>query len=206
MADGVGQLMHELELSPALAVGHSAGAAILIRASLDGRITPRAIVRINGALLPFGSWIGQLFSPLAKLLVTAPFVSRFMSWRATSRAAVERLIRGTGSELEPVDIDLYARLFQNPGHVAAALGMMANWDLAALARDLHRLKTPLVLIAGGADKAISPDDAFRVRDIVRNGTVEYLRGLGHLAHEERPDDVAGIVLRTAQNHSVPAHA
>ena len=41
---------------------------------------------------------------------------------------------------------LYGQLVRNPGHAAGALGMMANWDLAALWRDLPALKTPLVLV------------------------------------------------------------
>ena len=44
---------------------------------------------------------------------------------------------------------LYARLFARRGHVEAALGMMANWDLPGLEADLPRLATPLTLVAPG---------------------------------------------------------
>jgi magnesium chelatase accessory protein len=206
MAGAVAALMESLGLNPALAVGHSAGAAILIRATIDRRLAPYAIVSINGALLPFGSWVGQLFSPLAKLLVTAPGVARLMARRASSRSAVERVLRGTGSEIAPGQIDLYARLFRSPIHVSAALGMMANWDLYALARDLPRLETPLVLVAGGADMAIQPADAAKVRRMVKKATVISLPGLGHLAHEEMPEQMAAIILKAAQTNAVPAHA
>ena len=46
------------------------------------------------------------------------------------------MIEGTGSVLDAEGLELYARLFRTRRHVAAAVGMMANWDLLALKRDL----------------------------------------------------------------------
>ena len=134
-----------------------------------------------------------IFSPLAKLLVLNPFVPRVFSWHASDRAAVERLIRNTGSVIDDAGIRLYSRLVSNPGHVAAALAMMANWNLDPLFRDLPRLKTPLLLVACGEDRAISGRPGFRVRERLPTAKMEYLRGLGHLAHEERPNEIARLI-------------
>ena len=206
MAGALASLMVALRLKPDFAVGHSAGAAILVRACLDGGISPDALISINGALLPLRSWGTQLFSPLAKLLAAAPFVPDILAWRAGSRSAVERLIHGTGSDIPSEGMDLYARLFQSSKHVEAALGMMASWDLDSLVRDLPRLELPLALLAGGEDRAISAEDAFRVRELVPNAEVTYLRGLGHLAHEERPQEIARIILDIAKAHARPVPA
>jgi magnesium chelatase accessory protein len=197
MSEAVSELMKVLALEPALAVGHSAGAAVAIRATIDRRIAPRTIVSINGALLPFGSQLGQFFSPLAKLLVSAPMVPQLMAWRAQSRRAVEKVLLGTGSQVAPEDIDLYARLFRSPCHVAGALGMMANWDLQSFARDLPQLKATLVLVTASNDRAIAPEVARRVARLVPNATMENLEGSGHLAHEERPDEIAEIIFKAA---------
>ncbi len=197
MAREVGELLRALALEPAVVVGHSAGAAIMIRMTLDGTITPRALVSINGALLPFRGMATQFFSPLAKFLVLNPLVPRLFAWRASDRAAVERLIRNTGSTIDPTGIDFYHRLVSSPRHVAAALAMMANWDLAPLVRDLPKLKSPLLLMAGGEDRAISSDEAFRVRERLPSAKIEYLRGLGHLAHEERPQQIAQLIIKWA---------
>lgn len=204
MANGIGDLMSEMDLRPAIAVGHSAGAAILIRAALDRLIAPSAIVSLNGALLPFGSVVGMFFSPVAKLLVSAPPVPHLLSWRAHKIDRVERILRGTGSKIDAIGLELYARLFRNPGHVAAALGMMANWDLRSLSYDLPRLRVPLFLIAGGEDTAISPQQTFRVRDMLPSATATYLRGLGHLAHEEDPETVSDYIERVAARFTEPA--
>lgn len=202
MAAEIGALMRVLGVSPALAVGHSAGAAILIRAALDGEIDPAAVVSINGALLPFGSPIGQFFSPIAKVMAVAPFVHQFMAWRAGSLTAVEELLRGTGSRPTSEDVALYAVLFRNAAHVQATLGMMAHWDLHALSRDLHRLKPLLVLLVGLEDRAIPPRDAEKVAARVRCARIVRLAGAGHLAHEEQPDEVAATIVATAKELSV----
>ena len=110
MAREVGELLRALALDPAIVVGHSAGAAVMIRMTLDGTIAPGALVSINGALLPFRGVATQFFSPLAKLLVLNPLVPRLFAWRASDRAAVERLIRNTGSTINSTGIDLYHRL------------------------------------------------------------------------------------------------
>ena len=73
--------------------------------------------------------------------------------------------------------------------------MMANWDLPSFARDIDRLAVPLLLVAGGDDRTIPSEDAFRVRDRLPAARIAYLRGLGHLAHEERPEEVAEHVVR-----------
>ncbi len=193
MARSVAELLGELSLSPVLAVGHSAGAAVAIRMCLDGTIAPRAVVGINAALLPFRGFAGQVFSPLAKLLVLNPFVPRLFAWSASDQRSVARLLRSTGTEPDSRFLDFYARLFRNSGHVAGALAMMARWDLATFERDMAKLATPLLLVAGSADAAVPADDAFRAAEAARNSRVTVIRGAGHLLHEERPDETARII-------------
>ncbi|CAA2141275.1 alpha/beta fold hydrolase BchO [Hyphomicrobium sp. ghe19] len=198
MAREVSDLMRTLALQPDIIVGHSAGAAVGIRATIDHLLTPRAIISINGALLPFGSLVGQLFSPIARLLASAPMVPQIMAWRGQSRAAVERVLSGTGSKIAPRDLDYYARLFKSPSHVAGALGMMANWDLKQFADDLPKLDAKLVLIAATDDKTISPADAAKVALLVPHACVVSLGSAGHLAHEERPEEIAEITLAVSR--------
>ncbi|TQF76215.1 alpha/beta fold hydrolase, partial [Elioraea sp. Yellowstone] len=175
--------------APRLAVGHSAGAAVLARMTIDGAIAPEVLVALNGALVPIRNGPGELpwFSGLARLMATLPVVPWVLSWQAADRATVERLLRGTGSTIPPENVTFYTRLLRRPGHVAAALGMMAAWDLAALARDLPRLAVPLVLVVGTNDRTVPPEEAERVRALVPAARIVALPGLGHLAHEERPD-------------------
>jgi magnesium chelatase accessory protein len=198
MARAIGTLLETLRLHPALVIGHSAGAAIAARMCLDGLIDPKLVVSLNGALLPLGGLPGVLFPPAARLLAAAPVVPRLFAWAASDRAAVQRLIDGTGSTLDPAGVEYYARLVRNPGHAAAALGMMAHWDLRALQRDLPRLAVPLGLVAGGNDRAVPIERARQVVAMVPGAWLSVMPGLGHLAHEEQPAAVAETIVQAAR--------
>lgn len=206
IATAINALLEALALTPAVAIGHSAGAAILIRMAIANRLTSQPIVSLNGALLPFGGFARDLFPALARLLFLNPFVPSFFAWRASDVSVVRRLIADTGSTLDDEGLEYYARLFRSSGHVASALGMMANWDLNALERDLPKLGAPLLLLAGSGDRAIPPDVAFKVRNMIAGPAVEVMRGLGHLAHEERPHEVAQTILTALDNLSHSAEA
>jgi len=194
MAGLVGSLVETLDVQPDLVLGHSAGAAILIRARLEGRITPRGLISLNGALLPWRGLPGHFFSPAAKLFATNSLVSRVFAWRARDRRVIQRLIDSTGSILDPTGVELYQRLIQHPSHVRASLAMMANWDLNLIEQGLPRLDIPLFLIVGDRDMTVSPREAHRVRaKLCPDAKLFELPGLGHLAHEEKPDAIAEIV-------------
>ena len=208
MARAIHALLKTVGVSPALVIGHSAGAAIGVRMCLDGLISPQLVVGLNGAFLPLGGLAGQLFSPVAKLMAAAPFVPKLFSWRANDPVVLRKLIDGTGSTLDATGLALYRKLVSNPGHAAGALGMMASWDLPQLARDMPQLTTPLCLVVGSNDCTIAPRQATHVLAMLPPATrlamsaPVTLDGLGHLAHEERPDLVAAAVL--AQYRSVMA--
>jgi magnesium chelatase accessory protein len=195
MARATKTLLTALGKTPALVIGHSAGAAIAARMSLDNLIAPKAIVGLNGALLPLSGYAGQFFAPLARMLTRIPVVPKFFARRAFDRSLIETMIGNTGSTLDAAGIDYYHQLAQRPGHVAAALAMMAEWDLPKLQRDLKRLKTPLVLIVGTGDRTIPPSDARRVQAILPQTIIAKLNGLGHLAHEEAPELTVRTILR-----------
>jgi magnesium chelatase accessory protein len=197
MAAAIRELLTTLAIEPEIVVGHSAGAAILVRLCLDG-LNPRLLVALNGALTPFPGLASVLFPGLARMLFLNPITPRIFAWTA-DRPAVERLIRGTGSRLDARSLDLYRRLFRRPGHVAGALGMMANWDLASLDRAITGLSVPTLLVVGSDDKAIAPETAFALKDRLPTARVCLLRNLGHLAHEEAPDRVAEVILNAVED-------
>jgi magnesium chelatase accessory protein len=193
MAAALTALMRTLEVSPSVAVGHSAGAAIVARMALDGGIDPARVVALNGAMLPIPGMHGEFFGGVAKMMVMVPAVPWFFSWRARDRSAVERLIASTGSRLDEQGIDLYAKLMRDQGHVGNVLAMMANWDLEALARDLPRLGDKLVLIAADGDRAVPMKVARKIAALVPGARLIAQPGLGHLSHEEAPEATARLI-------------
>lgn len=211
MAAATADLLRTLGVRPRAVLGHSAGAAVMLRMALDGQLDgplkgpPEGrldgppgsctLIGLNAALQPFDGWAGFLFPPLARLLSMNPLVPRLAAWRARDERVVRRLIEATGSTLGPEAIARYAQLMRNPRHVAGALAMTAHWDLHSLQRDLRRrLAQPLHLLAGQSDGTVPPRQAERLAAALPQVMLQVLPGLGHLAHEEAPQAVAAGVL------------
>ena len=193
MALATAKLMETLGAEPDLIVGHSAGAAIGARMCLDGAVRPKGLVSLAGALLPLRGAPGKLFSPTAKLLAMNPLVPRIFAWRARKAEVISELLGRTGSTIDAEGLRCYSVLARSAGHAGAALGMMANWDLRGLARELPKLSPALLLFSAARDGMIPVADAERAHQLVPGSTLVRLDGLGHLAHEEDPAAVAATI-------------
>ncbi|MGF1503258.1 MAG: alpha/beta fold hydrolase BchO [Paracoccaceae bacterium] len=194
VAERLGALLSVLGARPALVVGHSAGAAVLARMALDGRIAPEAFVAVNGALTPFRGVAALALPGMARLLSFNPLAPAAIATAAIDPNAVPLLLRSTGSRIDREGEALYGRLFRNMGHVAGVVAMMAAWDLSALARDLPRLRPAPLLLAGSLDRAVPPAEAEEVAARIPGARALILPGLGHLAHEEDAARVLEAIL------------
>ena len=205
MAAGVGALLRKLGLRPEIVVGHSAGAAILARMCLDHLIEPRLLISLSGALLPLRGFAGKWFSPAAKLMARNSFLPRFVANGAKKDPqGVQRLADGTGSSLTPEGVAFYRLLISSPGHLAAALNMMANWDLEPLRDELTHLEPELLLISFANDKTVPPAEAERVKALMPSARIRVVGGYGHLAHEEDPERIAELIFDAVARLPEPA--
>lgn len=177
----------------ALVAGHSAGAAILARALLDGVLDASAFVALNGALMPWRGPASVLFAPLARALAATPWVSDVFAWRASDRRVVEKLVANTGSRIDGAGLDAYARLVRTPAHVSGALRMMANWDVAPLERELPALRARTLFLAGADDRTVPASESRQAHARLPGSVLCVLPRRGHLAHEEAPDEVARTI-------------
>jgi magnesium chelatase accessory protein len=193
MADALGALCKALDIVPSVSAGHSAGAVILLAMHLRKHLPAAPIVSFNGALLPLGGMTGAIFSPLAKLLALNPVVPSLMSRHLRHDDVLKRMLDQTGSRINDEGRALYRLLAGNPGHIAGAVEMMANWDLPGFQRLLPRIDVPVVLVAGGRDRTIPPVDAERAQKLIPVSSLVRLPNLGHLAHEEDPEAAVRII-------------
>ena len=192
MAIGLGAVMAALKISPQTVVGHSAGAAILAVACARKLLPAENYISFNGAFYPFGGIVGSLFSPIAKLMAFNSFLPRMLANFAT-REKVEKLLRDTGSNISPEGVELYFNLLKQPNHVAAALSMMASWDLRGMEDNFVRLSQKCTFVAGDKDKAVPPETADRAAARCPNARTVHINGFGHLLHEENPALAADII-------------
>ncbi|WP_322784387.1 alpha/beta fold hydrolase BchO [Acidiphilium sp. PA] len=202
MAGAVASLLGVLDIAPAIIIGHSAGAAIGIDLCGGGTVAPSGLVSLNGALLPYRGNVTRVFSPIAKMFAMNPLVPRLFAWRAKNPTIVRRLLASTGSTIDAAGEAHYATLVRRSGHAAAALTMMANWDLDPIEASLPDLASRLLLVTGANDRSIPPREAERIARIVPGARLVSMPGLGHLAHEEAPAETAAIIADFAREIGV----
>ena len=196
MSEGLRALMRQLDLTPQVIVGHSAGAAIAAHMALNiDSLAHSTLIGLNPAWLPLHGVSSWLFGPAAKLAQLNPLSAWATAKMAAQPGAVSRWIERTGSTLDAQGIDLYSSVLRNSGHVHGVLSMMAAWRLKPLAARLQDLRNPVYMAIAGNDQTVPPslaDDACQrmphAQKIIQNE-------LGHLAHEQDPVGTAQWIAR-----------
>lgn len=191
MAEDVAALVTQQGWQPIAIIGHSAGAAVALRLA---EIAPtNAVIGINAALGGFEGVAGWLFPALANLLARLPLVPQLFSKLAGTQRQVHQLLTSTGSRIDADGEAQYLHLLRQPGHVAATLAMMAQWNLDGLMNRLPQQTVPCLLITASADRAVPPVVSQRGAAAMPNAQWINLPRFGHLVHEEAPEQVAALI-------------
>lgn len=201
MANSLHALTQALDAPVDMFIGHSAGAAIAAQMVIDQQLNPQALVGINPAWLPLPGLAGLLFPPVAKLLALTPFVPQWFAKQASGPGMLEKLLEGTGSELNETGKALYAQLVADPEHALGALEMMAAWDLSQGAAKLRQLRCPVHMLVGERDRAVPPAQAQQALALLKDSHMESWAGFGHLVHEEAPTQCVQYLLKTMSGTS-----
>lgn len=198
MAASVTALLDELELTPHLIVGHSAGVAIATQLSLD-RKWQIPLIGFTPALMPFPGLAAKIFPSLAKMLFTNPFVAIIFSRMAQAPGQTAKfLARSTGSKIDAAGAEYYTRLFSKSGHCDGAIRMMANWRLEGLGARLGNLTSPVLLVSAANDAAIPKTAVTQAVALIPGCETREMAGLGHLAYEEDPARAVKIITEFAK--------
>ena len=200
MAAAVNKLCMTLGIEPDYIIGHSAGAAVAIRMCLDTDVAPKALLSINGALLPFGAFVEPIMLKSARFLGQSDSVTNFLARRGTGTADVRRALRDTGAQISEPMIERYSFLISHKAHIEGALRMMGGWELGQLAKDLPRLTTPIHLIGCDKDHIVPAVRAHRVKRMIPGASAETLEDAGHLVHEAAPKRIFEVFMRLAAKY------
>lgn len=194
MAAAVAALCDALEVRPDVVAGHSAGAAIALRMTLDGLIAPRAILGFNPALVPPPEAYVSLVAPFLGPIVESRLVGGGAAWLARETGLIARMLESSGSTLTEAQRTIYRDLCANESHVAAALAMMSRWDLPALLRDAAALTVPFSAYAGARDRWVPARQLASVVGRIPTATFEVIDNAGHLIPDEVPGAVVTAIL------------
>lgn len=195
-ADDIVALCRQESWAPTAIIGHSAGAALALRLSqrnLSPRGQPPKIVGINAALDRFPGLAGVLFPALAKMLAAVPFTAQIFAATAREPRRVQSLIDSTGSDIDAEGLAQYRRLISDRDHADATLMMMAQWELDILIRDLGAITADTLFITGDKDSVVPPSVSEKAAAQMPHARTVCLPDLGHLAHEEAPQQISGLI-------------
>jgi len=196
MTEGIRALMLQLNLTPAIIAGHSAGAAIAANFILQQRsLQATRLIGLNPAWLPLPGLPSWIFGPAAKLAALNPLSAWATAKFAKRQSTIDKSIAQTGSELDAEGMALYQEVFSHSGHVHSVLNMMAAWQLLPLASALHTIHNPVDLLVGLEDGTVPPSMADKAIKIMPQARVHFQQKLGHLAHEEDPAGTASLMLQ-----------
>ena len=196
MSEGLRALMWQLNLTPQVIVGHSAGAAIGAQMVLShASLAHSTLIGLNPAWLPLPGVSSWLFGPAAKLAQLNPLSAWATAKMAAQPGAVARWIERTGSTLDAPGVALYACVLGNSGHVHGVLSMMAAWRLKSLGARLKEVRNPVFMAIADKDQTVPPSLADTACLCMPQAQKIIQLGLGHLAHEQDPVGTAQLIVR-----------
>ena len=196
LAASLGAALSALATPWALALGHSAGAAVLLQHRLEtparGR-EPLPLGLLAPALLPLTGLQRWLFPAAAELLARYPsWLSRLVA-RATPERLARRLVADTGSTLPQAQLQGYADLLAQPSHGQGALALMRHWNLRSLTPALGQVRDPLLILTGTEDRTYPRPPRAALAPYLPQAAWRSFPGLGHLLHEEAPAEVGAAI-------------
>jgi magnesium chelatase accessory protein len=193
MAAAVSELFRTLNLRPAIGVGHSAGAAVLLQlAASSHEVSPRSIIGCNSALVSINA-LGQLLQPFSRALFdTEPIIAAAAALLRNGTVA-RTLLRSTGTTLGPLQEARYVAMLTDERRVGAVLQMMARWDLPELQATFPRVSTPVTLVHSTNEPWVPFDELMDATRALPARTVIDLTPAGHLIPDEKPQRVAEII-------------
>lgn len=195
MSEGLRALLLQLNVTPSIIGGHSAGAAIAANMLLQQRaLSQTQLIGFNPAWLPLPGLPSLIFRPAAKLAAINPVSAWATAKLASKPAMIEKSIVQTGSHLDAEGLALYQSVFSHSGHVHSVLNMMAAWQLDTLSKSLPQLQNKVSILVGMQDQTVPPSMAHEACKLMPQARVFEQHGLGHLAHEEDPAGTAQLIL------------
>lgn len=195
----VASVMDVLALDDAVLVGHSFGAAMVLRVAVARPELVRAIVSLEGG--PAETAVSETFR---RFMQYAPFIRLVGGARLVRRATRQSMISASGDASWVTD----ALIAEYTAGATADLGatllaylrMSEARESEPLTPHLGELRCPVSLVLGGAPHGSGPPSAeiARLRAGVPHLQVHIIPGAGHYLQEESAFEVAQIIRAAGQ--------
>lgn len=192
--------MEALHIEIGVLIGHSMGGHIALDFALRYPSSLGCVILVN----PYGAHHPNPVKQfLLRLVSDKKGGIRFIN-DLTIRLAIERLFYRRGSTCKEM-VKFYRDLSRSSQREALsrAFTRTAKSMLTySLRHKLHDIKIPALIIAGKNDRVIPPRDTIYMRQSIPHAKLVTLDACGHMAHLERPEVFAKLVLDFLQSEAL----
>jgi pimeloyl-ACP methyl ester carboxylesterase len=170
-------------------LGHSAGSLLALQAALDASVPVAGLVLIAPAVA--GGPPGPVLT-LSRLPGIGLVAASALRVGVLGAAAVLRRSTTHATPLTEATAAETGRVLRRPGTAAALWHLTATWEPPGVLPRLGELDIPALVIGGADDRMVTPEQHRAVADGL-GADLHLLDGAGHAPHEQRPEEVAGLV-------------
>jgi len=178
-------LLDKLGVQTCIAGGNSLGGAVAWRAALAEPARVEKLILVDAGGYPFHS----TSVPIGFQLLRIPGVNWLLQ-HTLPRFLVEqgaRNVFGDPDRVKPEMIERPIQLTQREGNRKALIERARQRPTKGFAYRIPELKLPTLIIWGGRDRLIPPDDARRFHRDIAGSTLAIFDDLGHAPEEEDPE-------------------
>ena len=173
--------------------GNSLGGWIAWRVAIVRPELVQRLILVDAAGYPFESQSVPIGFRLAQIPVLNKLVQRILP-----RSVVEGSVRnvfGDPARVTPGLVDRYYDMARREGNRAALVARFAQARADPDTAAIRTITQPTLILWGGRDQLIPPDNAARFWRDIRGSRVVMFDGLGHVPHEEDPPATLAAVRR-----------
>lgn len=182
--DFLAALLDTLGVQQAVVAGNSFGGRLAweMAAAHPERVAQLVLVDAAGYPTP------SVSVPIGFRIAQVPVLNRLMEVTLPRGmvASSVRNVYGDPEKVTPALVDRYFELTLRAGNRRALVERFRQAPSGEGAAAIRRLTQPTLILWGGRDRLISPDNAERFRADIAGSTLALFPALGHVPHEEDP--------------------
>jgi pimeloyl-ACP methyl ester carboxylesterase len=186
-------ILDKLGIARCVLGGNSLGGAVAWRTALAYPARVEKLILVDAGGYPAHS----TSIPIGFRLARMPVINLLLQ-HTLPRSLVEQGMRnvfGDPGKVTPEMVDRAVELTQREGNRRALIERFRQRPSGSLAHRIPELKLPTLVMWGGRDRLIPPDDAERFHRDIAGSTLTIFDDLGHAPEEEDPARTAAAVKR-----------
>lgn len=184
-------LMDKLGVQKAVLAGNSFGGNLAWKIAVDHPQRVSQLVLVDAAGYPFDPTSMPIGFKVAQIPMLKPVLRNTLP-----RSMIESSVRnvyGDPSKVTPELIDRYFELTLRAGNRVALGERFAQSPSGEFTAQIATLKQPTLIIWGGQDRLIPPDNADKFQRDIAGSRLVVFDALGHVPHEEDPATTVAAV-------------